>query len=310
LRRLVNGECLRLVKCLCSYTDNFKSDTYLRPMKKLLFSAAALAVLFTACKSDDDTQPTPQVINKFFLNAVSEEDSVSATYNAANKVDRFDQFFKDGGENYQYFWYSQAVYENGKMTKVMGSEKDAASLQQSQAIIYDASGRVQKLNFYSFGTSKVDSYDSLGYDGNGRLSYVWFADAAGDNAPLVIYKKTALVWDANGNIGKTYDVRIVDGAETTDTVKTSYTYDDKVNFKSKQPEFLLMNSEGAEQSLSAHNVLTSERVEPTYSLKVTNTYTYDEENYPVTIKVQEVEVSNGEEVHNSTLNYKIRYIKK
>jgi len=279
-------------------------------MRKLLFSAAALAVLFTACKSDDDNNPTPQVTNKFFLNAVSEEDSVSATYNASNKVDRFDQFYKDGGDAFEFFWYSQAVYENGKMTKVMASEENAASLQQAQTIVYDASGRVQKLNFYAFETGKIDSYDSLGYDNNGRLSSVWFADAAGDNAPLVIFKKTALIWDANGNIAKTHDVHIVDGVETTDTVTYKYTYDNKVNFKAQQPEFLLMDTENAEQSLSAHNVLTSERVEANYSIKVENTYTYDEDNYPVTIKQHEVQVSNGTEVNHITRNYKIRYIKK
>lgn len=278
-------------------------------MKKILFSAAALAVLFTACK-DDDTNPEPQVTNKFFLNAVSEQDSISATYTAAGKIDRFDEFSKDGGADYAYFWYSQAVYENGKLTKVMASEKSAATLKQDKSFVYDASGKIQKINFYSSETGLINSYDSLVYDANNRLATLYFIEGVdGDNSPMILQQKAVLVWNAAKNVEKAYIIRIdEEGVESKDTFKLSYTFDDKVNFKSRQPEFLFINPDDAIAALSANNIKTSIEKDRNYEVQVTNEYTYDETNYPVTIKSVEKDLQDGTVIYTNTRNIKVRYI--
>ena len=131
-------------------------------MKKLLFSAAALAVLFTACK-DDDTNPTPQS-TKLFLNLVRGTDSISASYNTSNRIVKYDLIdSREGGHSY----YNEAVYENNRLVKLNSSEESPTALLLYRSYDYNAAGRVEKIKFHEDG--KVYGFDSLAYDKIGRL---------------------------------------------------------------------------------------------------------------------------------------------
>ncbi|MVT09442.1 hypothetical protein [Chitinophaga tropicalis] len=266
-------------------------------MKKLLFSAAALAVLFTACK-DDDTNPTPQP-TKLFLNLVRGTDSISATYNASNRIAKYALIdSRVGGHSY----YNEPVYENNRLVKLNSSEDGPDALLLNRSYNYNAAGRVEKINFHG-DDGKVYGFDSLAYDNAGHL--VAFYEKEGD-----YHEKYALVWDSKGNIIKQHGIRIVDGVESKDTVTTTYTYDDKVNYVAKQPEIYLMEPGGPAFGLSANNILTEKTVwNETNTEEYTNEYTYDEDNYPVTKK------SSGKYINNGTVNTKeentqIRYFRK
>lgn len=272
-------------------------------MKKLLFSAAALAVLFAACK-DDDTNPTPQS-TKLFLNLVRGTDSISATYNAGKKIVRYDLIdSREGGHSY----YNETVYENNKLVKLNSSENpDALLLDQSYD--YNAAGHVEKIKFHN-ASGNVNAFDSLAYDNAGRLAALYVGESVDGGTDLEISEKYAFVWDSKGNITKQHIITIVDGEETKDTVTTTYTYDDKVNYIAKQPEIYLMEPESPAFGLSANNILTEKTVwDDATTQEFINEYTYDEDNYPVTLKSSGKYTYDGG-VSTKVENTKIRYIKK
>ncbi len=271
-------------------------------MKKLLLSAAALAVLFTACK-DDETNPTPQT-TKLFLNLVRGTDSIGATYNTANRIIKYDLIDRrEGGHSY----YTEGVYENNRLVKLNSSEESPTALLLSQSYDYNAAGYVEKIKFYEE-SGKVYSYDSLSYDSEGRLVGLYLNEAADGTGDLEMYEKYVFVWN-KGNVIKQHVVKIVDGTETKDSVTTTYTYDNKVNYVAKQPEIFLMEPESPAFGLSTNNILTEKTVWPDATQEFTNEYTYDEDNYPVTLK------SSGKYTYNGGVSTRvdttqIRYIKK
>lgn len=274
-------------------------------MKKLLFSAVALAVLFTACK-DDDTNPTPQS-TKLFLNLVRGTDSIGVTYNTNNRIVKYDLIdSREGGHSY----YNEGVYENNRLVKLNSSEESPTALQLDQTYDYNTAGHVSKIKFYDE-DGKVYSYDSLTYDNTGHLAALYTAEAAdGGTTDLEVYEKYAFIWDSKGNITKQHVIKIVDGEETKDTVTTTYTYDDKVNYASKQAEIFLMEPESPAFGLSVNNILTEKTIwSETTTEEFTNEYTYDEDNYPVT-KMSKGKYTNNGSVSTSEDNTKIRYIKK
>lgn len=274
-------------------------------MKKLLFSAAALAVLFAACK-DDDTNPTPQT-TKLFLNLVRGTDSISVTYNANNKIVRLDLADnRVGGHPY----FNEAVYENNRLVKLNYSDESPTALHLAQSYDYNAAGHVEKIKFYEE-DGTLGGYDSLTYDNTGRLAALYTGNGSvGGTTGLNFHEKYAFLWDSKGNITKQYVIPITDGVETKDTVTTVYTYDDKVNYVAKQPEIFLMEPESPAFALSANNIVTEKTVwSETTTEEYTNEYTYDEDNYPVTKKSTGKYTNNGG-VSTKVEDTKIRYIRK
>jgi hypothetical protein len=274
-------------------------------MKKLLFSTAVLAVLFAACK-DDDTNPTPQIpetpdSTKLFLNSVSEYDSTSVTYNDSNQIVTFTSITK--GEDYGY--YSEAVYERGKLTELRASEKSPTALVKAQTYEYDATGKLLKVRFYDEESGEMTQYDSIAYDNSGHVAALYQGYDSGDFS-----SKSVFVWDSKGNVTKQYGILIIDGEEATDTVKTEYTFDDKVNLFAKQPGFYLLHPEEVANMLSANNMTKGTFSYSTYTIEEKNEFTYDADNYPVTNKNTSTAFQNGEVIDTRVENFKIRYIKK
>jgi hypothetical protein len=273
-------------------------------MKKLLFSAAALTVLFVACK-DDETNPTPQT-TKLFLNMVRGTDSISATYNASNRIAKYD--FIDGREG-GHSYYNEAVYENNRLAKVNYSDESPTTLYLAQSYDYNAAGRVERIKFYEE-DGTPGGYDSLAYDNTGLLAALYTGNAStGGTTGLYFNEKYAYVWDSKGNITKQHVIPITNGVETKDTVTTTYTYDDKINFVAKQVEIYLMEFGDPAFGLSANNILTEKTVWNDGTEEYIREYTYDEDNYPVTIKTTSKYNRNGSN-NTKVENTRIRYIKK
>jgi len=278
-------------------------------MKKLLLSAAALVVLFAACSKEDDDKNTPQTTAKKYLQYItSSEDSMDVTYDAANSMKKIFTYTRyDNSTELEEF-----IYENGKPTKKT-STPDGEAARLTQTYEYNSAGKLLKVIDYSY-EGPIYRYDSLGYDANGRLTVVY--SHVRDNEDNVnntyhINGKLFLTWDSKGNIIRQADVSGPVGEE--DSVMTDFTYDDKVNFASRQPEFFLQNPTNVSFGLSANNVITSINVAnsaPLDSINTTKEYTYDEDGYPVTQKEVEKVLRGTHLASMHVENFKYRYIKK
>jgi len=270
-------------------------------MKKLFLSAAALVVLFAACSKDDDNN-TPTT-KKYLLHMLSAEDSVEVKYDAANNI-------KEVGAYSDSKEISSLTYENGKLTKKSSSVNDGP-LRLVETFDYNSAGKLLRTNFYVSDGMK-SRYDSLAYDANGRLIALYELGSE-INGTYKIRTKYAYSWDSKGNINREVRVAVADGVETKDSSITDYTYDDKVNFAAKQPEFFLLEADEPTFGLSVNNIIKSvhtTNTNPGYVLTVTELYTYDEDGYPVTQKETEKETQDGTEVHTYEQSYRYRYIKK
>jgi len=273
----------------------------------MLFSAVALVTLFTACSKDDDKTIDPPMAKKFLVSRVSDSgDSLGITYDSTFRVTGAVNTQTAGG-NTTYSYYTKAVYENGKIVEVTFGEK-ADAISGRQRYQYNAAGKLVLSSYYSSSSNEISSYDSLVYDANGRVAgYV-----SGDITDGVrsYYSKTNVIWDNKGNVIAEQEMQIEDGTVSKDTTFTTYTYDDKVNYIAKQPEFYFLEPEDIAFALSANNIKTSIRQSATSKDVFTNEYTYDADGYPVTQKETE-EYSYGGETPSKRVNdYKIRYITK
>lgn len=277
-------------------------------MKKLLFSAAALVMLFAACSKDDDknVDPTPSE-KKYFVNRVSDGgDSLAVSYDSTFRVTGTVSTYPTGDGQVSAY-YSKPVYENGKIVEVkFGSKPDA--LIYSQRYEYNAAGKLVKSNYMSSSNTEISSYDSLVYDANGRVAGYFSGEFV--EGVRRYYSKTNIIWDSKGNVVSELEIDIEDGVATKDTTVTTYTYDDKVNYIAKQPEFFFLEPEDIAFALSANNILTSVRIRETYKDAYTNEYTYDADGYPVTQKETEEYSYGAEQPTKRINNYKIRYVKK
>lgn len=263
-------------------------------MKKLLLSAVALCVLFTACKDDDtNPEPTPQpTVTKLLLNIVADRgDTTGFVYNTSNEIVKYEEYYAGNG----YHSWALPEYKNGRMVTFLSSTAGYDNVKKTRELVYDNAGKLLKV--YRFDSS--EGYDSLTYDGNGRLAtiYVFVSSPAG----ALNEWKWVLTWDDKGNVIKRDYVSLTDGKPTGDTMKATYTYDDKVNY-AKRPELSAVTPDQVAYYLSANNILTEKVINGPYTFVTDNVYTYDEEHYPVTMKT--TYSWNGE-----VINYQIRYTK-
>ncbi|UPK68237.1 hypothetical protein [Chitinophaga filiformis] len=268
-------------------------------MKKYLLSAAVLAVLCTACKKD-----APVPTERFFLSMVDDNRSEIISVGGYNKL-KMPGSFSIFDENLAY--YSVPIYENGRLTQVFAAETRYEN-SLANAYRYNDAGKAFRVDFYSSGI--MDRYDSLAYDNNGQLVTIYHRKITyGADYPFGIYKKDVLVWDTSGNVTQLHTIQIQNGAEGKDTLTTSYTYDKKVNFMGKPAALFMLNYERGITYLSANNMLTQVTAYPTGdSVKsVTNVYTYDNENYPVEVKISKKTIRAGVTTSGKTTDFKISY---
>ena len=274
-------------------------------MKKLFLSAAALVVLLAACSKDDDN--TPQTNGKYLAGILSENDSLIISYDDSNRMKKLVFWYRESpGEGDS----SELVYENGKLTKTMEADQTGV-LKLSETYEYNSAGKLVKKNAYSSYDGEKNNYDSLVYNADGRLISLY--EAGKSNDVFTYFRKYNYSWDNKGNIVSSVRIRIEGGTETKDSTFVTYTYDSKVNFASKQPEFFLTEPEDPIFGLSANNVIKSVETSnngQSYVMTVTNEYTYDEDGYPVTRKEVEKTTQGETVVHTNEDTFRYSYIKK
>ncbi|KAA2239396.1 hypothetical protein F0L74_24655 [Chitinophaga agrisoli] len=263
-------------------------------MKKLFPGAAALVLLFTACSKDDkpatpDQPNTPQTTGKYILQQITPLDTLEAAYDADNNMEKIITW--QVGKTVKSF--DELIRENGKLTKVMSTYSGAAT-KLRQTLEYNSAGKLVKSNWYLSPDGHMSSYDSLVYNATGGLAEMYEYSPGLTSPELDV--RHVYIWDNNGNIIKALGLGI--SGIAPDTVFTEYTYDNKINWGAKQPEFFLTNPKDPAFGLSANNILkmvqTTPATSPDRSSVTTRTYTYDEEGYPVTRKdlIQTIQAGN------------------
>jgi hypothetical protein len=275
-------------------------------MRKLLLSAVALVVLFAACSKDDDknTPETPQAISKYLLHQVSPHDSLEAVYDAANNMKEVKTWNLASSSTST----AALVYENGKLTKITRSS-NGGEMRVVRTLTYNSAGKLSTADFYNPNGEKA-TIDSLVYDAEGHLAALY--KAFYHNDAYEFSEKFAYIWDNKGNIVREVHVNISNGIESTDSTFNNYTYDDKVNFGSKQPEFFLQEPEDPIFGLCANNVVKvagGYNTIPDWSSVTTKTYTYDEDGYPITRKDVGQIIQGGVVTSTYEDSFRFRYIR-
>ncbi|MBW8687536.1 hypothetical protein [Chitinophaga rhizophila] len=271
-------------------------------MKRLLLSATALGMFFIACK-DDENATQPQLVMKLMEHIITETDSVAITYNGHHRISLYESRAKDGSTTY----YAQPVYNNGIQTELLVGVNSASSLQKVVSLAYDNTNRLLKINSYSQTSGMIVRHDSIAYDAVGRPEALYLA-APNAQGTLALFNRVALTWDGKGNLLRQTAITIVNGKEIADTVTTNYTYDDRVNYLSRQLELFLINPADA-SGFSSNNVLTRTITHGKDSVTETNVYTYDEDRYPVT-KKSTIKTVTGGIVTTETKSTRFRYTKR
>lgn len=274
-------------------------------MNKLYLSAIALGMLFTACK-DDKTNPEPAATPvKLVAKIIAVNDSILFDYNASRQLALYQDHQLEEGQ----VVYIKPVYENNKITSLLTGETSNSLTLKAMTIQYNSAGNVLSADSYDPGDATPNQFDSIAYDGNGRIAAMYTAEKTAVTGHLGFFEKDVFEWDAKGNVVKRYEISIVDGKVTSDTTTTVYTYDDKVNFQAKQPEFYVFDLEEVAGALSANNMLTEVRTAANNTQTTTVEYTYDEDNYPVTMKRTWKLQQGGTEMSSMIENSKLTYIK-
>jgi len=270
-------------------------------MKKCLLSATVLAILCTACKKD-----TPEPTERMFISMIDETATESISVSDYNKLKmpvRFSILDKD--QTYDV----APVYENGRLTQVFGG-KARYDTYLTHVYKYNDAGKPYRVDLYTSGI--IDRYDSLAYDNEGHLGTIYHKKLSYSvDYPFGIYKKDVLVWDTAGNITHMHTIQIKNGQEAKDTTTTSYTYDNKINFLGKPAALFMINYDKGITYLCANNMLTQLTTYPTgdSATSVTNVYTYDNEHYPVTAKVNKKTTQSGVTLSDRTTDFKISYVR-
>lgn len=287
-----------------AYTFN---QIYNKPMKKLLLSAVALGLLFTACK-DDETNPTPeQTSMKLWATSISATDKISIQYNADRQISLYQLEMLD--ENSSLF--IKPIYENNRITSLLAGSTANDITNKAMTYKYNDAGKVLSVDFYDDSDGSLNQFDSVAYNAAGRVAAVYYAEKTSAEKHLGFYKKTVFEWDAKGNVTRQHKISIVDGKESTDTTTTVYTYDDKVNHIAKQADFYLFDVEEVASELSANNIVKEETVSGDYKYLDTATYTYDADNYPVTRNsTYKIFGPDGKETYSRTESATLTYIRK
>ncbi|PWV51469.1 hypothetical protein [Chitinophaga sp. S165] len=275
-------------------------------MKKLLLSTLVLTVLFVACKKDP-APPTLKVFGSMKTDPNGQYQYLNLLgYNAINKPNGFSVSEIEAGKLFSI--YGEAKYENERLTQLdTGVATTGTSVKYMYKYDNNDSSKVVKVIFFTIVPVR---YDSLVYDNDNRLRAIYCRNQTyGLEYPFGIYKKDTLIWDANGNITKTYSFSVLNGKEGKDTIITSYTYDDRKSFLGTPKELFLLNYERGISYLSANNVLTQSTryVANDSVITTTNVYTYDRENDPATVKVNKRFTKAGTELHNETTDFTINY---
>jgi hypothetical protein len=276
-------------------------------MRRLLIGATTLALFFTACEPGHEPEPEPAGTVKLLSTDVTDSDSSIFSYDTSKAFFLFEQHELSDG----FTIFLQPVFVNKRLTGAMVGLSKSSITSKFKTFNYNRIGKAVSVYSYEYGFNQPARIDSLVYDVSGRLITSYAAAITSAGGTIGFFQKDVFEWDTQGNnIIKKYSIGMENGELTGDTTTTVYTYDNKVNYVAKQPDYGLMQLEEAAGVFSANNVLVAtSTIKGIVNKESSNVYTYDSDNYPVRIITTEKEFYNGVVVDTREYSHRLTYIK-
>lgn len=277
-------------------------------MKGLLFGAATLALFFIACDPPGKVPvaPEPGGNVKLLFTDVTDTDSSVLSYDTSKQFTLFEQHDLSDG----FTVFVKPVFENNKLTTALVGLSKSDITHQFKTFNYYMEGKLRSVYSYEYGFDKPARIDSLLYDASGSLTTSYVSVIASAGAQIGLYQKNLFEWNGEGNIVKRFSIAMEGGKETKDTTTTVYTYDNKINYVTKQPDYGMMQLEEVADIFSANNILTAVVSGPDTKREIKNVYYYDWDGYPVQVITTEKEFYNGSVVDTRESGHKLTYVKK
>ncbi|UPK72281.1 hypothetical protein [Chitinophaga filiformis] len=274
-------------------------------MRKLFFSSLVLGLLFVACDPQPDAIPDPVYPLKLLATDLTDMDSSALSYDAGRRLILFEQHEPAD----EFASYLKPVYENNRLTAALIGISKNDITHKFKTFEYNAVGELIKAYSYEYGFDKYGRYDSLVYNASGQIATIYVAAITEAGGSVALFQKNVLEWDTNKNITKKYSIAMKDDKETKDTTVTVYTYDNKINYTAQQPILFNLQMDEPADGLSANNVLTATTSSGSDSEVISNVFTYDNENYPVTVTTTTKQLYNGVVVDTRQHSHKLTYVK-
>lgn len=243
-----------------------------------LFLLSSL-LAFTACSKDDKDSNPSTGTTLYVNNIINSRDSVVFDYNADKTLSRWATFSSyNTTDIYSSLYFPK--YASGKLVSLDFTNyvDGTTELRSLYFPTFNAAGVVDRV--YTSSTH-AGTYDSLVYNNQGKIIASYTFTNTGDTKAEM---KIELTW-ANNNVTKI----VRTDAEGVTYTRTS-TYDDKKNIYNASTGLITYIVYYYYYYLSANNI-TKEVYETSAeegSFTTTYTYTYNENNYPVTYKSSEI----------------------
>lgn len=212
-------------------------------------------------------------------------DSMQASYLEFNQTNYISSYF--------------AYYTGTRLQSILSANDSLGSVKDSAySFVYNAStGKVLKILHPNDG-----SYDSLGYDGLGRLSSI----TRFNGTPATYYEFDSLTVDINNDLLTEYKLPL-----THNDVIEDFTYDTAVNpLRATNLGFALAVVGGLWEDLSAHNVTKKvystanpSALTPIVIETDTNVYTYGSDGLPATVTETQVNTVTGTMAYSFSYSY-------
>jgi hypothetical protein len=251
---------------------NFKERVAFAAM---IAGIAALTAFRT--KESDNIGPSP------LLEGVnSNASSMQISYNKKNMIGRLTRIQQTADEN--YVDVRIPVYENGLLVSTLVSAHESGEDSEIfSSFQYAVNYRfIEKIRYYSGG--QVQGYDSLVYNGDGRITARYFFSRKADGS-FESHNYQRYTWNDAGNVTRleTYG-RSGGGSNFALNAAIAYTYDNRPN-PQRQVEGLCYITDIMPAFLSANNILSEEITALNSGSKQRNTfrYEYNAAQYPAAV---------------------------
>jgi hypothetical protein len=266
-------------------------------MKQYFLALGALALCFVACKKDENIItgiPTSYIQSLVYTTG----DSLSVEYNIDKTVYRLFNNQASGNKISVTPFYDT----EGKINKVdLAYGTNLETSYTLQTLVYNSVAKVIKVSLFS--ERGAAYYDSISYK-NGVIDTLYSIQNQG------ITMKYAYTWDANGNVSKVEQTYLEDPANVH-TRTTTYTYDDKINPYTKVKGYYFINFQEGDfaMAMSANNILTATSSDAFwgYTGSNENSYTYDNNGYPVTINLKSTDLYTGQDPRIEISSCRVHY---
>jgi hypothetical protein len=276
-------------------------------MKQSFLCLAVLSLLFAACKKNESTPPPPVAVIKYLQSTVDAKgDSIAIEFNIDKSIYKAMRFSK--GED--SFFVVIPDYLPGGLLATMAATANPNYTETYlyRTLTYNDVSKPLLISFYNADIS-ISHIDSIAYNSEGLLAAVNYYEYNTGTKQKTLLKKYAYTWDAKGKNIIKQDVYIPTASEPVLT--TNYTFDDKINPALKVIGYYIVNFDEEQVAglLSANNVLTSATSSSTdaYTASDNNTYSYDEDDYPVVMTLRSKSQYPGEELRSDSVVLRAHY---